>query len=228
MLGRAVRECHVPRLVVWGSGQRWVWWLSPAQGQLAGSGMRETPKIVSLATALAALATPAAAPPIVDSDGNDGPIAVEPQEGSRAEDQVRVERNLELMSFTVHRTADGMLFPQHSSHSSHSSHASHASHASSSPGFGVPSLPDPGYAPPVYPPPVVAPPAATTAPGPAASGVDIAYIACARASAGFGVTDISSELVSVYGVAGDDAVSIAKQALASVLGSGQFCDAYKR
>lgn len=76
--------------------------------------MRETPKIVSLATALAALATPAAAPPIVDSDGNDGPIAVEPQEGSRAEDQVRVERNLELMSFTVHRTADGMLFPQHS------------------------------------------------------------------------------------------------------------------
>lgn len=151
-----------------------------------------------------------------------------------------MQSNLELMSFTVHQTADGMLFPQHSSHSSHSSHASHAS---SSPGFGGPSLPDPVYAPPVYAPPlytppvvappvyappVVAPPAATTAPGPAATGVDIAYIACTRASAGFGVTDISSELVSVYGVAGDDAVSIAKQALASVLGSGHFCDAYKR
>lgn len=191
--------------------------------------MRETPKIVSLATALAALATPAAAPPFIDAaDADDDLVAAEPQEALRADARARVERNLELMSFTVHRAADGKLFPQHSSHSSHSSHASHASHASSSPGFGVPSLPDPIYPAPVYPPPVVVPPAATTAPGPAASAVDIAYIACTRASAGFGVTDISSELVSVYGVAGDDAVSIAKQALASVLGSGHFCDAYKR
>jgi hypothetical protein len=34
--------------------------------------------------------------------------------------------------------------------------------------------------------------------------------------------------VNTYGVAGEDAVSIAKQALAAVLGSGHFCDAYKR
>lgn len=191
--------------------------------------MRETPKIVSLATALAALATPAAAPPVVGAaDADDDLVAAEPREAIRAEARASVQSNLELMSFTVHQTSDGRLFPQHTSHSSHSSHSSHASHASSSPGFGVPSMPNPVYAPPVYAPPVVAPPAATTAPGPAASGVDIAYIACTRASAGFGVTDISSELVSVYGVAGDDAVSIAKQALASVLGSGHFCDAYKR
>ncbi len=203
--------------------------------------MRDTPKIVSLATALAALATPTAAPMISEAqDSDDNQVASKPREAIRAEARVAMQSNLELMSFTVHQTADGMLFPQHSSHSSHSSHASHAS---SSPGFGGPSLPDPVYAPPVYAPPlytppvvappvyappVVAPPAATTAPGPAATGVDIAYIACTRASAGFGVTDISSELVSVYGVAGDDAVSIAKQALASVLGSGHFCDAYKR
>jgi hypothetical protein len=191
--------------------------------------MRDTPKFVSLATALAALATPAAAPPVIDAaDADDDLVAAEPQEALRADARARVERNLELMSFTVHRATDGKLFPQHSSHSSHSSHASHASHASSSPGFGVPSLPDPIYPAPVYPPPVVVPPAATTAPGPAASAVDVAYIACTRASAGFGVTDVASELVSVYGVAGDNAVSIAKQALASVLGSGHFCDAYKR
>jgi hypothetical protein len=145
---------------------------------------------------------------------------------------------IELMGFTVHQTSEGNLFPQHSSHSSHSSHASHASSSIPGGSWGVPNLPNvpsapyvpyPPYVPPVETPPAMLPPATsspTTSPAPSEGQVDIAYIACTRALNGFGVNDIASELQGSYGVAGPDAVSIAKQALASVLGGGHYCDGY--
>ncbi|WP_268875955.1 hypothetical protein [Mycolicibacterium holsaticum] len=40
------------------------------------------------------------------------------------------------------------------------------------------------------------------------------------------MNDIVSELVGVYGVGGNEAVNIAKQALASVFGEGPYCDRY--
>lgn len=199
--------------------------------------MRETPKIMSLATAIASLATPAAALPIADAANSDGAqVAREADDGIQTEAEASLPGDVELMSFTVHRASDGLMFPQHGSHSSHSSHSSHASHASSSPGFGgpnVPYVPNPVYVPPVYAPPVVAPPitpapttSPTTAPPPA-YGTDIAYVACTRASNGFGMNDIASELQQVYGVAAVEAANIAKQALASVLGAGPYCDGYQ-
>ena len=76
--------------------------------------------------------------------------------------------------------------------------------------------------PPVVPPPAPAP---TTAPPPA-SASDPAYLACTRASNGFGVNEIASELQQVYGIAENEAVNIAQQALTAVLAGGHFCDAY--
>ncbi|MGD1534390.1 His-Xaa-Ser repeat protein HxsA2 [Mycolicibacterium septicum] len=198
--------------------------------------MREAPKIVSLTTALAALAGPAIAPPIKDGADSEGPlIATESEEGIRPEAEMSLPGDIDLMSFTVHQAADGTMFPQHGSHSSHSSHSSHVSHASSSPGYGgggayLPYVPNPVYVPPVYAPPVVAPPPAsstspTTAP-PSAAGSDPAYLACTRAANGLGVNQIAGELQQVYGLATKEAVSIAQQALASVLGAGNYCDAY--
>jgi hypothetical protein len=196
--------------------------------------MRNPAKILNLASALAALATPAAAPPIADAVDSDGTsIAMEAEKGIKAEADISLPGDVELMSFTVHQTSDGMMFPQHGSHSSHSSHSSHVSHASSSPGFGgpyVPLVPSPGYPPPVVAPSVVAPalvapPAATTTPPPA-SASDITYFACTWASNGLGVNQIASELQQRYGISANEAVNIAKQALASVLGEGHYCDGY--
>lgn len=198
--------------------------------------MRETAKIVSLASAVAALAVPAPAMQITDAADSDKAQTVpESKDGIRAEPEIKLPGDVELMSFTVHQTSDGLLFPQHGSHSSHSSHSSHVSHASSSPGYGggyVPYIPNPVYVPPVYPPPAVAPPAAlapttspTTAPPPAAAA-DPAYLACTRASNGLGVNQIAGELQQVFGLATNEAVNIAQKALASVLGSGNYCDAY--
>ena len=103
--------------------------------------MRKPAKILKLASALAALAAPAAAPPIADAAASDGAqIATETEEGIQAEAEISLPGDAELMSFTVHQTSDGMMFPQHQSHSSH---ASHVSHASSSPGVAWPNrLPD--------------------------------------------------------------------------------------
>ncbi|OBB00976.1 hypothetical protein A5666_08505 [Mycolicibacterium fortuitum] len=199
--------------------------------------MRETAKIVSLASALAALAVPAPALQITDAADSDKSQTIpESKGGIKAEPQIRLPGDVELMSFTVHQTSDGLLFPQHGSHSSHSSHSSHVSHASSSPGYGggayVPYVPNPVYVPPVYAPPAVAPPAAlapttspTTAPPPATPG-DPASLACTRALNGLGVNQIAGELQQVFGLATNDAVNIAQRALASVLGSGNYCDAY--
>jgi hypothetical protein len=139
--------------------------------------------------------------------------------------QNKIQVGTELMSFTVHQISDTLMFPQHSSHSSH---ASHASHASSSPGSwpnppNLPSGPDMPY--PTYAPPTMAPPAATTTPTPAPAA-DPAYLACTRASNGFGVNDIASELAQVFGMAENDAVNIAQQALTAVLAGGHYCDGY--
>lgn len=198
--------------------------------------MRETAKILNLASALAALVAPAAAPPIAnatDSDGAHLATASEANEQTEAEAEDSLPVDAELMSFTVHQTSDGMLFPQHQSHSSHSSHSSHVSHASSSPGTGGPYYPPiyapPIYAPPIYQPPAAAPPTAplapTTAPPPASVSDPMRH-ACTRASNGLGVNDIVSELQQFFGLPENEAVNIATQALNSVLIGGQPCDAY--
>ncbi|WP_201274425.1 His-Xaa-Ser repeat protein HxsA2 [Mycolicibacterium sp. CH28] len=203
--------------------------------------MPETPQIVSLATALAALVMPAAFPPIADAaDSNRAQVGRDARQENPTDAETALPVDVDLMSFTVQQTSDGMLFPQHSSHSSHVSHASHASHASSSPGYGVPDtpyvpyvpdvpyVPNPIYAPPVVAPPVVAPPvvappAATTGPAPA-NTADVAAVACARASYGLGVNDIANELQQTFGLGAGDAANIARQALAAVLAGGHYCD----
>ncbi|WP_095533366.1 hypothetical protein [Mycobacterium aquaticum] len=90
----------------------------------------------------------------------------------------------------------------------------------------MPYVPGPAYVPPAVVPPAATSPSTSAAPAPA-PGTDIAYVACTRASSGFGVNDIASELEGAYGVAAADAVNIAKQALAAVLGGGHYCDGYR-
>ncbi|BBZ10549.1 His-Xaa-Ser repeat protein HxsA2 [Mycobacterium branderi] len=199
--------------------------------------MRETAKILNLASALAALVAPAAAPPIANatySEGDHSATASGTNEEIEAEAGPNLPRGTELMSFTVHKSSGGVMFPQHGSHASHASHSSHVSHASSSPGYGLPDAPNPIYAPPIVGPPIVGPPVAAppavppTAPAttPPIYTSDITYLACTRASNGLGVNEIASELERVYGVPEDKAVNIAKQALASVLVGGHYCDGY--
>lgn len=203
--------------------------------------MREAPKVVSLATAMAALTVPAGATPSPDKAAvaAAAQIAASDADENEAASEVSFPGDVELMGFTVHQGSGGIMFPQHSSHSSHSSHASHASHASSSPGgsWGVPNIPDLPNAPSPYVPPVYVPPAAvapavvppastspTTEPTPA-QGVDLAYIACTRALNGYGINDISRELQG-YGLEASEATGMATQALTAVLGGGHFCDSY--
>jgi hypothetical protein len=197
--------------------------------------MRKPGKFLSLASALAALA----APPVAHAVGTDGaqPFTETEEDETQAQAETKIQVGTELMSFTVHQISDSLMFPQHSSHSSH---ASHASHASSSPGFGVPDapslpyvpnlpsapyVPNPVYAPPVAAPPVVPPPAQTTTP-PAGYVSDPRYIACTGASTGVGVKDIASELEQTFGMAVNDAVNMATQALTAVLAGGHYCDGY--
>jgi hypothetical protein len=193
-------------------------------GSVPKAEMRRTPKIASLASALAALVAPAAAPPIADAaDSDGGQLAKEARSGIDVETEIRLMDDGELMSFTVHRISDGLMFPQHSSHSSHASHASHASHVSGGLPGGWPSppnLPDPTYAPPP------APPISSTTTPPAAPASDPIYLACTRASNGFGVNDIASELEQVYGIPANEAMNIAEQALVSVLTGGPYCERY--
>jgi hypothetical protein len=191
--------------------------------------MREPVKILNLASALAALVAPAAAPPIANAADSDGAqVATATNEEIEAKAGTELSHDAELMSFAVHQSSDGMLFPQHQSHSSHASHVSHAS--SSIPGtWGVPDAPNlPSLPNPIYPAPVPVP---APAPGPAltgppASGSDPAALACARAANGLGVNQIAGELQQIYGLDTNGAVSIAQQALTAVLAGGHFCDAY--
>lgn len=185
--------------------------------------MRETVKILNLATALAAVAAPAATPPAADTaEAPRADISAEMEDGIQPSPEISLPGELELMSFTVQQTSDGVIFPQHSSHSSHASHASHMS--GGIPG-GWPDSPDPPNLPSLpdgpsatYPPQSVPP----TAP---VASTDPAYLACTRASSGLGVNQIASELEQL-GVPDAQAVNIAKQALAAVLDGGHFCDPY--
>jgi len=193
--------------------------------------MRKPAKILNLASALAALAAPAAAPPIADAADSDGAhIATETEEGIQAEAGTGLPRGEELMSFIVHQYNDGMMFSQHQSHSSHVSHSSSSPNLPSMPDMpdmpdmpNMPDMPDMPY--PNYPLPAV-PPAAPTASPPPASASDITYLACSRASSGLGVNQIANELEQGYGIPENEAVNIARQALASVLAGGHYCDGY--
>ena len=194
--------------------------------------MREPPKIVSIASALAALAAPAAIPSIADAaETHMDQIPGELETGIQAETEAetRLPANTQLMSFTVHQAHDGTLFPQHGSHVSHASHASHASHISHISGLPVPGPPDPPNAPPSVPPPTAttsSTPTTTTSPAPAPT--DYKYLACTRASNGYGVTAIANELEQVYGLSENNAASVAEQALVAVLTGGHYCDGYLR
>jgi hypothetical protein len=192
--------------------------------------MRETPKIVSLAAALAALGAQAAAPPIADAaSANESPVLLsETETETQAAAEINLLTDAELMSFTVQQGSDGILFPQHGSHSSHASHASSSIGGGGSwPNMPYVPLPDPPYVPPVYAPdPTYAPPpAATTSPAPI-SASDPKYLACTGASNGLGVNQIASELEQTFGMAESDAVNMAQQALGAVLNGGHYCDGY--
>jgi len=174
--------------------------------------MREPAKILNLASALAALVAPAAVPPVANAaDSDEAAIATGAEQGLQTQAETTGWGDVELMSFTVNQTSDGMPFPQHQSHSSHVSHASHVS--------GSIPWPDPNPVPVPIPAPAPAPPA----PAPAA---DPAALACARAVNGLGVNQIANELQQVYGLDANAAVSLAQQALTAVLTGGHFCDPY--
>jgi hypothetical protein len=201
--------------------------------------MRETPKIVSLGTALAALGLPVAAPPITQAADSERVQVVRPaHEGLREEVEISPPVDVDLMSFTVHQTSDGVRFPQHQSHSSHASHASSSTGGGGSwpdpPYVPLPDppyvpLPDPPYVPlpdpPYVPPPSALPPSQTTSRAPAAA-VDPKALACTRANSSVGVIDIASELVQVFGMSESDAVYMAQQALTAVSGGNHYCDGY--
>lgn len=175
--------------------------------------MRETPKIVSLTAALAALAIPTAAQAVAEtsaSTGTDEPRVTAPQDEARPEPQVALPDDVELMSFTTHRTSDGRLFAQHGSHSSHSSHASHAS---SSPGFGAPNVPPPDYVPPPAVTPPTVPVPTTTPPASSEPASDPFSLACTRAKEGLGLNEIARELQEVFGLAATEAEDLAQRAL---------------
>ncbi|WP_067697079.1 His-Xaa-Ser repeat protein HxsA2 [Nocardia jejuensis] len=178
--------------------------------------MRETPKIVSLTAALAALAIPTAAQAIAEasvSTGTDEPRVTAAQEEAWPEPRVALPNEVELMSFTTHRTSDGRLFAQHGSHSSHSSHSSHASHASSSPGLGGPNVPRPGYSPPPAVTPPAVPPPTTTPPASSQPASDPFPLACTRAKEGLDLNEIARELQEVFGLAATEAEDLAQRAL---------------
>jgi hypothetical protein len=194
--------------------------------------MRKSAKIVSLASALAALATPAATPQVAHAADSDNAEPSVENGDIHAKPEIKIPVGTELMSFTVHQISDNLMFPQHGSHSSHSSHASHAS---SSPGYGgvpdyVPNLPSAPYVPydpaPIYAPPVVQPPESSTSPPPTATATDPKYVACTGAINGLGVNDIVSQLEQLFGMSQNDATNMATQALTAVLAGGHYCDAY--
>ncbi len=92
--------------------------------------LRKTTKVVNLATALGALAAPAAAPAVANATKSDEARIAEASAtnaGVETKAEVKLPRGEDLMSFTVHQNSDGMMFPQHDSHVSHGSHTSHVS-----------------------------------------------------------------------------------------------------
>lgn len=185
--------------------------------------MRKSAKIVSLASALAALAASAATPHVAQAADSDSAEPSLENGDIQARPEITIPVGTELMSFTVHHISDSLMFPQHGSHSSHSSHASHVS--GGLPGGGWPNLPSgPDY--PTYAPPTAAPPPESTTAPPPASGADPAYLACTRASNGFGVNQIANELQQTFGLSQSDAANVAQQALTAVLAGGHFCDGY--
>lgn len=208
--------------------------------------MRDAPRVISLASALAALAASSggvmltaddASPESSDATSGDSVVSDEPRNPNTT---ARSVTNLEtdLMSFTVHQARDGSLFPQHGSHVSHASHASHVSHVSGFGGGGggvyvpympdVPSLPNPNYPPPApAPAPMPAQTASPTTTPPPAAASDPKFLACTWASNGRGVTEIANELERRFGMSESQAASMSEQALIAVIGGGHFCDVYQ-
>ena len=95
----------------------------------------KTPRIISLAAALAALTGTTA----VVSDPADAkttePSAADPTDGTKAIGLTPnriVSVGEDLLGFIVSKAADGTVVADHTSHYSHSSHSSHHSHYSSS------------------------------------------------------------------------------------------------
>jgi hypothetical protein len=86
-------------------------------------------KLVSLTTALSALAGPALLPEAAAATTTDTThIANAGGKGATVSAPV----GKDLMSFSVRDGANGVVVAQHVSHASHASHVSHASHTSSS------------------------------------------------------------------------------------------------
>lgn len=85
--------------------------------------MRKSTKVVNLATALGALAASAAAPATANiAKSDEARIADEAtiKDESKTKAEAKLSRGEELMSFTVRRSSDGVIAPQHSSHASSS------------------------------------------------------------------------------------------------------------
>jgi len=90
-------------------------------------------KILSLATALAALSGMAAiVSPAADAKPSDAasPDALKVATGDDVQPNVLMSVGKNLLGMIITRGADGTVTAQHYSHYSHSSHASHSSHSS--------------------------------------------------------------------------------------------------
>ena len=88
--------------------------------------MPKTPKILSLAAAVAALGTPVAlSTGAAAKTADKGDVATQPKQSGEPNTLLSVGHD--LLGFTVSHSADGILLVDHFSHSSHSSHASHFS-----------------------------------------------------------------------------------------------------
>jgi hypothetical protein len=92
--------------------------------------MRKPIKLVSLATALAALSGVAGlvATPM-DANANTGDLAdnLTAQQATDAQPNVLIPVGDDLLGVTITKKADGTVVADHYSHSSHSSHSSHFS-----------------------------------------------------------------------------------------------------
>ena len=84
-----------------------------------GVRMSKTTKIISLASALGALVAPALVPQSASANTPDPANAAK---STAKPATVNIPRGEDLMSFTVHEGADGMVMAQHVSHASHASH----------------------------------------------------------------------------------------------------------
>jgi len=91
-------------------------------------------KILSLATALAALSgTAAIVSPAADAKPSNAasPDTLKIAPGDEVQPNVLMSIGKDLLGMIITRGADGMVTAQHYSHSSHASHSSHSSHYSS-------------------------------------------------------------------------------------------------